>query len=233
MNGYLGKRHIWKRVDDNNYNYDYISTINEQPEINDGVCDVEFYGDSATDYNGGYASDGNKVIAVFNETVTNFNFPRYHYVNMPLTIEAKSACEFGISRYNDNLGNDEPFTSSNFYYRTSTNGSWIPYTSTNNISLNRGDILQFKGDFTDHEYNMKFNISESDCIKIYGNPLSILDSENYATLDHFPNGDSDVLYISFDLFNNFNISFGYNIDNYPYVSFPFDVSNVFGGNLPG
>ena len=228
MNGYLGKRHIWKKVDDNHY----ISTINEQPEINDGVCEVLFNDYSATDYNGGVASNSDKVITVFDETVSNFNILRYHYVNMPLTIEAKRACEFSISRWNDNLDSNEPFTSSNFYYRTSTSGNWVPYTSTNTISLNKGDILQFKGDFTDHEYNMEFHTSKSNCIKIYGNPLSILDSENYATLDHFPNGDDDVGFISFHLFDHCGITFGYDIDNYPYVSFPFDVSNVFGGNLP-
>ena len=212
--------------------YYHVSTINEQPENNDSFFVADQEGPNVYSIWDDGSGIGTPITNVIEDTVSTFNISRYHYVNMPLTIEAKSACEFAISRWNDNLDDSEPFTSSNFYYRTSTNGSWMPYTSTNTISLNRGDILQFKGDFTDHECNMKFHTSESNCIKIYGNPLSILDSENYAILDHFPNGDDDVSYISFYLFDNCGITFGYDIDDYPYVSFPFDVSNVFGGHLP-
>ena len=147
------------------------------------------------------------------------NDPELKYVKMPLSVKVSHSTSWYVTD-----GEGVSTTPSSLYYRIN-GGSWTQYSGS--VSLSSKDVIQFKGDITISGYgNCYFNIGYvSD---IYGNPLSILNSTGYSTMEDFENGQEDFNFIDYQLFSRCDNPF---IDNtlwyntYPNLALPFDYSD--------
>ena len=150
---------------------------------------------------------------------THLVYPSRDYAKEPLTFSISNGwvC-IGVCD-----GEGVRYVPSNLYYKFDYESEWHQYNSLNGVQLYSGDRLQFKGDIQ-HIGNWSFCFSimdsSSDNItcSICGNPLSIFDSDDFATLSDFPNGSSDFYAIEEQLFTRCGI-------NYPHLKVPFDLLN--------
>lgn len=152
---------------------------------------------------------------------THLIYPKNPWISTPLTVEVNASSTFYISD-----GEGVRFVPDNLYYKINS-GDWQQFTTTNNINLSSGDTIQFKGDLTDYlNNNFMFNFSNDAIYDIKGNPLSILDSTNYATATGF-NDPDDFNFFDQKLFsrcvNVLILTKHYQNGWYPQLMLPFNI----------
>lgn len=184
------------------------------------------------------------------------NDPWLKYMNMPLTfkvgkpyngvdykmnpnycgIAIVTACDY------DDYSSIDYFSSVSLYYRISHSnrtGNWTEMDASGGgiINVQPGDIVEFKGNNINIGcYNMLNEVEEYPYLmgmganfKIYGNPLSIADGDNFATLQDFPttgsqeNKSEQGYFFGLNRFMATSPMYDWELDNY-WISYPFDIS---------
>ena len=178
---------------------------------NKGYVDGSYYFFDCGEYNNPDSCDCTHLI-----------YPKNPWLSTPLTVEVNANTTFTIT---DGEG---VYTTPSYIYYKVNSGQWQQYSS-GGVNLSSGDIIQFKGDMTPQEFgDVCFNFSNDPIDDIRGNPMSIIDSTNYATLTDFKNGDSDYYFLDDILWRN-NItrllSCHYLYNMWPHLMLPFDFDS--------
>ena len=100
------------------------------------------------------------------------------YTAMPLTFEILSGGTIG---WQSTAGTARDYCVND--------GSWTTINSGSSFSVVSGDIVQFKANMTTYFDGFICSAAPITC-NVYGNIMSMVDKDNYATLKQFPGGDA-------------------------------------------